>query len=223
LEIDHCEFPDELYFDTENDAWLFQLDKSKVRIGITSILLFLSGGVSKVKLKTELSHVTKGQAVATIESSTYFGAVRSPIEGEISRFNMDLAKDPRTLNESPYEQGWIAEISTKETLPLSLLKGEDARLKLQARIKELRVKCLKELPDEKMVAVGTECSATLANLNELLTKKPEGYKVHLVTDEPGADIEMIRWSDQTKNEVVDFRQEEKLYHFLVKKTKDSRT
>jgi glycine cleavage system H protein len=223
LEIDHCEFPDELYFNTENDVWLLRLDKSKVKIGITSILLFLSGGVAKVKLKTELSRVTKGLAVATIESSTYFGAVRSPVEGEISRFNMDLAKDPQILNESPYERGWIAEISTKEELPSDLLKGEAAREKLRARIKELRVRCFKELPDEKMVSVGTECSATLANLSELLRKRPQGYKVHLVTDEPGADIEMIRWSDQTKNDVVDFRQEEKLYHFLVKKTKESRT
>jgi glycine cleavage system H protein len=222
LEIDHCEFPDELFYDIDNDVWL-ELNDSKARIGITSVLLFLAGGISKVKLKQELSQVVKGQSIGTIESPTFFGAVRSPVDAEIFRFNEELIEDPHSLNESPYELGWIAELSIKRELPSSLLKGEDARAELQARIKELRVKCFKELPDEKVVEVGTECSATLANLNELLAKKPIGYKVHLVTDEPGADIEMIRWSDQTRNEVLDFRREEKFYHFLVKKTIDSRT
>jgi glycine cleavage system H protein len=223
LQIDHCEFPDELYYDIENDVWLKQLNQSNARIGITSILLFLAGGISKVNLKKNISFATRGQAIATLESPTYFGAVRSPVDAAVSSFNAELATDPQNINESPYELGWVAELSIKEKLPSNLLKGEDASAKLQARIKELRVKCFKELPNEKLVEVGVECSATLVNLNELLAKKPEGYKVHLVTDEPGADIEMIRWSDQTKNEVVDFRLEEKLYHFLVKKTKDSLT
>ena len=216
--VDNCEFPSDVYFDVENDVWLKETGPSTCRIGITSVLLFLAGRLEKIGLKIGLDKVTAGQMIGTIESNRYFGAVRCPIEGEVTSLNIDLVKDPRSVNESPYEKGWFAEIRGYDFRSLSKLDyGEKARSKLEARIKELKVKCLKALPDEQMVSIGNECSTTLANLNELLSEKPAGYIVHVVTDEPTAAIEMVRWSDQTKNELLEDRKEEKLYHFLVKK------
>ncbi|MDG6997136.1 MAG: hypothetical protein JRN52_14540 [Nitrososphaerota archaeon] len=198
--------------------WLREIGNSRCRIGINSVLLFLAGRLNKIGLKTELRKVASMQMIGTIESNRYFGAVRCPVEGEISAFNLDLLSDPRPVNDSPYENGWFAEITGYDPSALSKLDfGESARTKLESRIRELKVKCMKVLPDEQMFSIGIECSTTFSNLGEILANKPAGHIVHLVTDEPTAGIEMIRWSIQTKNEIVEERKEEKLFHFLVRK------
>src|SRR2546427_212241 len=66
-------------------------------------------------------------------------------------------------------------------------------------------------------AIGIECAAILVKLNELLTQVRVGEVVHLVTDDPTSPIEMVRWSDQTGQPVIDERREGNLFHFLVRK------
>ena len=218
--VDHCEFPDNRYYDVENDVW-FQISeesgKKTGRMGISSTLVFLSGKITSVKFRP-VSSVTRGQSVATVESIRYVGAVRSPVDGKIARFNETLESNPAPLWKSPYDN-WIVEYdSLKESSLSSLLKGTEAKIRILARIKELHIRCFKLLSDEEMLSIGTECTTALANLNELLEDKPAGYVVHLVTDDPTADIEMVRWSMQTRNDLVESRREDTLYHFIVRKT-----
>ena len=219
MEIDHCNFPDDLLYDVKNDIWVRVSDK---RIGITNVLSFLSGKFRTIKLRHNLQEVISDQVIATVESSKYFAPIRSPAPGRISSFNLALETSPSLANQSPYGEGWVAEFSSfkLEDLSRNLLKGEAAREALGARIKELKVRCFKALPDEEMFSIGTECSTTLANLNQLLEKSPIGTVVHMVTDDPTADIEIIRWSDITKNSVLESRKEDNLFHFIVKKTRD---
>jgi glycine cleavage system H protein len=220
LNVDYCEFPDDRYYDVENDVWLQEMQTEaqgkRAQMGITSILVFVTGKISAVKFRN-VAQVERGKSVATIESLRYFGSVNSPIAGKITRFNEDVVNNPGSVSEAPYET-WLAEYEYVEDRSLArLLHGEKAKNALLSRIKELRVRCFKLLPDEEMYAIGSECATTLANLNELLEKRPGGYVVHLVTDDPTADIEMVRWSMQTGNELAETRREENLYHFIVRK------
>jgi glycine cleavage system H protein len=219
MNVDHCDFPDELYYDAENDVWMRQgdgPDKKMVRMGISSTLTFLAGKITLIKFR-DVTTVMRGQSLAIVESIKYYGAVRSPVSGRISRFNENLMQEPASLWKAPYDS-WIVEFGSIDgDLPDSLLKGEQARAALLSRIKELRIRCFKLLPDEEMYSIGTECTTTLANLDELLVDKPPGYAVHLVTDDPTADIELVRWSMQTGNELVETRKEDNLFHFILKK------
>jgi TusA-related sulfurtransferase len=43
--------------------------------------------------------------------------------------------------------------------------------------------------------------------------------VHVVSDDPTADIEMERWADETGQEILKSRKEGNLIHFIVKKVK----
>lgn len=213
----NCEFPDDLYYDVENDMW-FKAVGDGGRAGITSVLSFLSGRIVRAKLKPDLSLVSVGKSLGTIESAMYFGAVRSPVSGTVSQLNVKLEASPRILNDSMYSDGWVAEYSSVDKSSLSRLYfGVAATEKLAARIKELRVNCFKLLPDDQMYSIGTECSTTLANLDELLEKRPAGNVVHLVTDDQTADIELVRWTMKTMNELVEARKEGNLYHFIVRK------
>jgi TusA-related sulfurtransferase len=46
-----------------------------------------------------------------------------------------------------------------------------------------------------------------------------GNIVHVVSDDTSADLEMIRWSEEREQNLLEFRKEGNLYHFIVKKTK----
>lgn len=219
MKVEYCEFPEDIYYDVKNDVW-FRLssDGRGGTVGITTILSFLAGKLQNVKLKTENTSVSQNQALATIESSKYFGAVRSPVSGRIKEFNSSLTNDPRLANRDPYREGWVAKYEAFDTNELTkLVKGNDAAGALRERIKEIKVRCFAELPDEEMFSIGTECSATLANLNQTLVKGKQGMVVHLVTDDPTAEIEMIRWAEVTRNEILEERKEGNLFHFIVKK------
>jgi len=218
VEVDHCEFPDELYYDVGNDVWIRPAPDGTGTMGITTVLSFLAGKFTSIKLKTQLSNVSQNQAIATVESGRYFGPVRSPVSGQIAKFNVTLQVDPSPANSSSYESGWIAQFESFNAQDLAgLKKGRKAAEAIGSRIRELKVRCFKALPDEEMFSIGTECATTLANLNQLLEQKPDGAVVHLVTDDPTSDIEMIRWSDQTKNNLLESRKEGNLFHFIVQK------
>ena len=219
LQVDHCEFPEDIFFDVENDVWFRPSPNGTGRTGITTVLLFLAGRITRAYTRPGISDIARGKSLGSVESVRYFGNVRSPVSGRISKLNEDLKKDPRPLIGSPYGEGWFAEYERFEESSLSyLLYGAKAIAALDARIKELKIRCFKVLPDEDLYSIGLECAAVLSNLGEELEGKPRGYVVHLVTDDPTADIEMVRWTMQTRNELVESRTEGNLFHFLVRKT-----
>jgi glycine cleavage system H protein len=227
MQVRDCEFPDDVYLDVEKDVWLNPLSERQVIIGVTSILSFVAGRIKAINLKKNLAFVKPGQSLATLESAKYFGAIRSPIEAKLIEFNSALTDKPRMINDSPYGDGWLAKMEPAEGIKSylskngkGLMQGKEAASKLEKRIKELKVHCFKKLPDDELVAVGVECSATLSNLNELLKTRPPGTVVHVLSDDPFADIEMIRWSDQTRNELIETRTEGNLHHFIVEKRHD---
>jgi glycine cleavage system H protein len=80
LQIDFCEFPDDLLYDLETNVWVRVNQTGGVTIGITSVHAALAGRLNKVKLKPVGETVARGKNVGTIESVKYFGAVRSPVE-----------------------------------------------------------------------------------------------------------------------------------------------
>jgi glycine cleavage system H protein len=48
--------------------------------------------------------------VATVESGKWVGPVPSPVDGEVTAVNADLAMDPTLVNSDPYGAGWIVRL-----------------------------------------------------------------------------------------------------------------
>ncbi len=149
----------------------------------------------------------------------FVGPIPSPISGVVSIVNGDVVKRPKLLNDAPYARGWVVRLRPL-SLPAEiglLSRVADAAETFKSRIAEFHARCFKAFPDHEMYEIGTECSAVLLRLNELLATVPIGDVVHLVTDDPTSYVEMVRWSDQTGHELVDWRPEGKLFHFIVRK------
>ena len=199
-------------------------------MGILPILSYISGNIKKIKLKSEGDYINKDKSLGTIESMSYFGVIRSPLSGKIMEVNKSLLFNPKIVNDSPFESGWIAKIkSTNDADFHSLQPLDKCKDDLSLLIKKYNVKCFKCFPDFEMYELGTECSATLAKLGDFMNLKMKiGQIVHLVSDDPTADLEVSRWAIDNNQELVEIIMEKNeiqfsnkvsyLFHILVKKS-----
>ena len=219
MEIEHCVFPDDILYDLDNLVWARKEAGNVLVIGITSILSAIAGRISAIQLKDVNTSIRRGKNLGTIESGRYFGAVRAPVAGKIVAVNHELFSNPKLANDSPYGKGWFITLSpTSDFDIMNVMKSlpRDSE-EIRALIRTLRVKCYSALPDFEMFEIGIECAATLSKLDDLISGIKSGQIVHLISDDPTADIEMTRWSEQTGQKLIETRKEENLLHFLVQK------
>jgi len=188
-------------------------------MGVTSLLSAIAGKFTSARLRPAGSRIKRGRSLGTLESLKFVGPIPSPISGIVSAVNGDVVKRPKFLNDAPYTEGWIVRLKPLSFQPESgfLSRAADAKETFKKRIVEFHARCFKAFPDHEMYEIGTECSAVLVRLNELLATVPVGDVVHLVTDDPTSYVEMVRWTGQTGHELVDWRQEGNLFHFIVRK------
>jgi glycine cleavage system H protein len=239
IKIDNCSFPTNYLYDIQNFTWAdFNYihgendsvnEYSIIKVGIMPILSYISGNIKKIKLKPIGETVYKDKSIGTIESLSYFGVIRSPISGKIIEINNDILSNPKRVNDFPFEGGWIAKIKPLDHKNRESLQSiNQCKSELSKLIKKFNVKCFKNYPDFEMYELGTECSATLAKLDDFMDKKMIiGQIVHLVSDDPTADLEVSRWTSENKQELVEIIVEKNqakssnvtnyLFHILIKK------
>ena len=221
MEIDHCVFPDDLLYDLENNTWLRIEESGEVTVGVTSVLPAIAGKLTLARLKSAEVAIQRGQSLGTLESLKFVGPIPSPVSGMLLKTNGLIVDRPRIINDSPYQEGWIASLKPSHLAleRILLSKSAESKTLLVKKIAEFHVRCFKAFPDHEMSEIGTECSAVLIRLNDLLATIPVGEVVHMVSDDPTAYVEMVAWSDRTGQNLLDWRQEGNLFHFIVKKVR----
>jgi glycine cleavage system H protein len=229
MKISHCDFPEGILYDLDNFVWLRndENDRSIFTLGITPILISLAGKFTKIKLKQIGTNVEKNKSVGSIESLRYFGMVRCPLEGKIIEINNILSDNPKIVNDFPYDDGWLVKVKFDNSGSSvdSVFKNYNLKFidechdEIRKLIEKLHVRCFSAFPDYEMFEIGVECAATLTKLDELIGKIDLGNIVHVVSDDLSADLEMIRWSEERGQNLLESRKEGNLYHFIVKKIK----
>ncbi len=221
MEIDHCVFPDDLLYDLENNTWLRVEESGEVTVGVTSVLPAIAGKLTLAMLKSAEVAIQRGQSLGTLESLKFVGPIPSPVSGILLKTNGLIVDRPRIINDSPYQEGWIASLKPSHLAleRILLSKSTESKTLLVKKIAEFHVRCFKAFPDHEMSEIGTECSAVLIRLNDLLATIPVGEVVHLVSDDQTAYVEMVAWSERTGQNLLDWRQEGNLFHFIVKKVR----
>jgi glycine cleavage system H lipoate-binding protein/TusA-related sulfurtransferase len=190
-----------------------------VTIGVSSLLSAIAGKFTSARIRPPGTRIERGRSLGTLESLKFVGPIPSPISGILSTVNGDVVKRPKLLNDAPYDEGWIVKLKpvSLQAERVFLSQAVDSTEVFKKKIAEFHARCFKAFPDHEMYEIGTECSAVLVRLNELLATVSVGDIVHLVTDDPTSYVEMVRWTDQTRHELVDWRQEGNLFHFIVRK------
>ena len=207
-------------YDPENNTWARTEESGTVIVGVTSLLSAIAGKLTTAKIKPSGTRINRGNSLGTLEGVKFVGRISSPISGTVVGVNADLVRRPKLLNDSPYSEGWVAKLSPASFLAERILlsRSIDAANTFRRTILETHARCFKVFPDHEMVEIGTECSAVLVHLDGLLKTVPVGDSIHLVTDDPTSYVEMVRWTDQTHQDLVDWRSEGNLFHFIIRKT-----
>ena len=109
-------FPEDLQY-TRDHEWT-RLQGNRITVGITDFAQDQLGDVVYVELPEVGDVVKKGEAFGVVESTKAVSDLFAPVSGKVVEVNAPLADAPETVNEDPYEEGWmiVVEISDPKEL-----------------------------------------------------------------------------------------------------------
>jgi len=117
------ELPDDLLY-TKDHEWVRVEGKIGI-VGITDYAQKKLREIIYVELPNVNTKVKQRETLATVESVKATSDIYAPISGRVVEANVRLADNPELLNESPYEEGWIAKIEIIDEKELENLMDAD--------------------------------------------------------------------------------------------------
>ncbi len=94
---------------TKDHEWI-KVEGDVAVIGITQHAADALGELVYVELPKVGKSYSKHDSFAVVESSKSASDVYIPLTGEVVAANDNLASTPELVNNSPYENGWIAKV-----------------------------------------------------------------------------------------------------------------
>ena len=119
------EIPSELKY-TKSHEWVRTEEDGSVSIGITDHAQELLGDLVFVELPEVGTEMSAEDAVCVVESVKAASDVYMPISGEVLEVNEALADAPETINDSPYDDGWLIRIKPSNPDELDELMDADS-------------------------------------------------------------------------------------------------
>lgn len=110
---------------TDTHEWL-KLEKNNAKVGITDHAQEELTDIVFVELPKEGKEVKKGDELCVVESVKSVSEIYSPVSGKITKINSELEDAPETVNESPYDDGWLVEIEVSDKSEIEDLLDSEA-------------------------------------------------------------------------------------------------
>ena len=98
---------------TDTHEWL-KLTDDTAMVGITDHAQSELTDIVFVELPEIGKEIKKGEELCVVESVKSVSEIYSPISGKVANVNKRLEDAPETINESPYDEGWLVEIEVKD-------------------------------------------------------------------------------------------------------------
>ncbi|WP_431023280.1 glycine cleavage system protein GcvH [Halomonas sp. H5] len=115
---------------TDSHEWVLDNGDGTVTLGITDHAQQALGDVVFVELPEVGRGLDAGEEFGVIESVKAASDLYAPLAGEVLEANEALEDAPETVNESPYEDGWIAKLKLADAGALEGLLDAEAYAKL---------------------------------------------------------------------------------------------
>jgi len=103
------EVPTELKY-TSSHEWLRVEEDGLITVGISDHAQELLGDLVFVELPEVGIDYVAGDECCVVESVKAASDVYMPVSGEIVEVNQVLSDEPETINDSPYDNGWLFKI-----------------------------------------------------------------------------------------------------------------
>ena len=111
---------------TKSHEWVLDNGDGTVTLGITDHAQQALGDVVFVELPEVGQELASGEEFGVIESVKAASDLYAPVGGEVVAVNESLEDAPETVNESPYEDGWIAKLKLSDADALAALLDAEA-------------------------------------------------------------------------------------------------
>jgi glycine cleavage system H protein len=106
---------DRLY--SEEHEWVNSTDISAgdtVRVGITHIAADALGEIVFAEMPEVGTEIEAGEPYGEVESTKSVSDIYAPVSGEITAVNEGLEDNAGVINEDPYGEGWLYEVTVTE-------------------------------------------------------------------------------------------------------------
>ena len=117
-------FPDDLKYTREHE-WC-RLKGNRAVIGITDHAQEALGDIVYVELPDVGDPVKKGESFGVVESTKAVSELFAPMSGKVVEVNDPLSDAPETINEDPYEEGWMIAIEPADPKEVDALMDAKA-------------------------------------------------------------------------------------------------
>ena len=105
---------------TKDHEWL-KFDGELATIGITDFAQGELGDIVYVEVDTLEEILEKEEVFGTVEAVKTVSDLFLPMSGKIIEFNENLSDSPESINDSPYEDGWIIKVEVSNVDEISEL------------------------------------------------------------------------------------------------------
>lgn len=121
--------PEQLRYTAEHE-WVAAGEEGRVRVGITHFAQDALGDIVFLELPEAGAEVTAGSPVGEVESTKSVSEIYAPISGTVVAVNEALADTPETVNNDPYGDGWLFELTPSDPAAVEGLLDADGYRKL---------------------------------------------------------------------------------------------
>jgi glycine cleavage system H protein len=111
--------PENLRF-TKDHEWL-RVEGENGYVGISDYAQHELGDIVFIEVETVGEILQKGESFGTIEAVKTVSDMFMPVAGEVLEFNENLTTKPETLNQDPYENGWVIKIKIQNPAEIAQL------------------------------------------------------------------------------------------------------
>ena len=94
---------------TKDHEWV-SVEGNIATVGITDFAQSELGDIVYVEVDTLDETLNKDEVFGTVEAVKTVSDLFLPMSGKIVEFNESLSDAPESINESPYERGWIIKV-----------------------------------------------------------------------------------------------------------------
>lgn len=123
--------PTELRY-TKSHEWVRTEADGSITVGITDHAQELLGDMVFIELPEVEVNYAAGDECAVVESVKAASDVYSPITGEVTAINEDLTEAPETINQDPFDTGWMFKMQPEDAGEVDELMDAEAYAELIA-------------------------------------------------------------------------------------------
>lgn len=112
--------PESLKYTAEHE-WVAPATEGAYRVGITHFAQDSLGDIVFVALPELGAEVTPGAPLGEVESTKSVSEIYAPFAGTVTACNDAVETAPETINDDPYGEGWLVEITPTDPSVLGSL------------------------------------------------------------------------------------------------------